>query len=242
MRSHSNVGTIGAAAALLLTSACGSGMLNVGFPTSVIGGGGGASVGTPAIYVGAMGDSLKRGTASLTVSASFAVTGVLTFAGGPTVPMTGTVDTAAAALHASGGGYTVTGITNNGTLSGSYTGPGGNGFLVASADSVTHQAHRTYCGVYTSTNSNGRFAIQVLTSGNAGGFVVQTFGTSANSAFTGTVINNQTLTAVTNAGIAIGGTVSTDQATITGTYAPPVAGSSSPGTATGQFSATTGGC
>lgn len=229
-------------AAALFASACGSGMLNVGYPTGVSGGGGGASVGSPANYVGAVGDSLKRGTTSLTVSPTLTVSGTMTFAGGPTVPVTGTVDTAAAAMHASGGGYTITAYTSNGTLSGSYTGPGGNGFLVASADSLTQQTHTTYCGVYTSTNSNGRIAIQVLSGGSAGGFVVQTFGTATSSFFTGTVINNQTFTGVTNTGFAISGTLSSDLSTITGSYAPPVAGSSSPGTATGQFSATSGGC
>lgn len=242
MRSRSSVGSIAATAVLLFASACGSGMLNVGYPTGVTGGGGGTSVGSPATYVGAIGDSLKRGTTSLTVSGSLSVTGVFTFAGGPTVQMTGTVDTAAAEMHASGGGYVLTGFTNVGALSGFYTGPGGNGFVVASADSLTHQTHKTYCGVYTSTNSNGRFAIQVLASGDAGGFVAQTFGTAVSSFFTGTVIGNVTLTAVTNAGTAISGTMSSDQSTITGTYAPPVANSSSAGTATGVFSATTGGC
>ena len=158
------------------------------------------------------------------------------------MPVTGTVDTVAAELHASGGGYTVTGFTSVGTLSGSYTGPGGNGFLVATSDSLTQQTHKTYCGVYTSTNSNGRFAIQVLSSGDAGGFVVQTFGTAVSSFFNGTVIGNLTLSAVTNAGTAISGTMSSGQSAITGTYAPPAANSSSAGTATGTFSATTGGC
>ena len=236
------VSRLAAPASVVLASACGSGMLNVGYPTGVSGGGGGASVGSPANYVGEVGDSLKHGTTSLTVSATLSVSGVLTFAGGPTVPVTGTVDTAAAAMHATGGGYTITAYTANGTLSGSYSGPGGNGFLVASSDSLTQQTHRTYCGVYTSTNSNGRIAVQVLSGGSAGGFVVQTLGTASSSFLTGTVINSQTFTGVTNTGFAITGTISSDLSTMTGSYAPPVASSSSPGSATGQFSATTGGC
>ena len=205
-------------------------------------GGGGASVGTPANYLGAFGDSLHRGTVSITVSPTLTVTGLLTFVGAPSVPIAGTVDTAAAEMHITGGGYTISGFTNLGTLSGFYTGPGGNGFVVASSDSLTHQTHKQYCGVYTSTNSNGRIAIQVLSSGDAGGFVVQTSGTSASSFLTGTVINNQTFSGVTNTGFALSGTVSSDQSTIAGSYAPPPGGSTSPGTATGQFSATTGGC
>jgi hypothetical protein len=241
MTSRSILHRVSALSAVLIASACGSGMLDVGH-LAAPSGGGGAAVGSPANYVGVIGDSLKRGTASITVAPSLSVTGVLTFAGGPTVPVTGTVDTAAGTLHASGGGYTMQGFTNLGTLSGFYTGPGGNGFLVASSDSLTGATHRTYCGAYTSTNSNGRFSIQVLSGGAAGGFVAQTSGTAASSLFTGNVINNQTFLGVTNTGIGINGSLSTDLATITGTYAPPVANSTGPNTATGQFSATTGGC
>src|ERR1035438_2001866 len=171
-----------ALAAILLAGACGSGMLNVGFPTGVSGGGGGAA-GTPANYIGSLADSLKHGSLSRTVAASFSVSGALTFAGGPTVPITGTVDTAAQEIRATGGGYTILAFTNLGTVSGSYTGPGGNGFLVATSDSLTGMTHKTYCGVYTSTNSNGRFSIQVLSSGQAGGYVVQTSGTAVSSFF-----------------------------------------------------------
>jgi hypothetical protein len=214
----------------------------VGFTahTSAAGGGGGA--GTAATYLGAIGDSLKRGALSVTVTASETVNGTLTFIGGPTVPVTGTVDTAADEVHATGSGYTIAAFTNLGTLSGSYSGPGGNGYLVASSDSLTGATHMTYCGVYTSTNSNGWFVIQVLSSGDAGGFVVQTSGTAESSPFTGTVISDISLTAVTDAGVGISGSLSSDLFTITGTYAPPVAGASSAGSATGQFSATTGGC
>jgi hypothetical protein len=230
-----------ALAAVVLAGACGSGVLGNDTLTGVTTGGGG-SVGTSANYTGEIGDSLKHGTISITVSPSLGVTGSLTFAGGPTIPVTGTLDTAAAAMHASGSGYTISASANAGTLGGSYTGPGVNGFLVATSDSLTGMTHNTYCGVYTSTNSNGRFTMQVLSSGDAGGFVVQTSGTAVSSFFSGTVISNTTLTAVTNFGIGISGSVSADLSTITGSYAPPVAGSSTPGAATGQFSATTGGC
>jgi hypothetical protein len=96
MSSRSHVHRVAAVAALVLAGACGSGMLDVGHITAPSGGGGGASIGSPASYDGALGDSLKRGRLSLTVSASLSVTGTLTFVGGPTVPVTGTVDTAAA--------------------------------------------------------------------------------------------------------------------------------------------------
>src|ERR1035437_9881133 len=202
MTSRSILHRVSALSAVLIASACGSGMLDVGHLTAPSGGGG-AAVGSPANYVGVIGDSLKRGTASITVSASLSVTGVLTFVGGPTVPVTGTVDTAAGIMRASGGGYTLQGFTNLGTLSGFYTGLGSNGFLVASSDSLTGETHRTYCGVYTSTNSNGRFSIQLLSGGAAGGFVAQTSGTAASSSFTGNLINNQTFLGVTNTGVAI---------------------------------------
>jgi hypothetical protein len=242
MKSRANVKHLFVLAAVVIASACGSGMLDVGYPTAVSGGGGSASIGTAASYTGAIGDSLKRGTISLTVSPSLTVSGSMIFAGGPTVQLAGAVDTTAGQLNATGGGYTISAFTSVGTLGGQYTGPSGNGFIVASSDTLTGQTHKTYCGSYSSTNSNGRYAVQILSGGSAGGFVVQTAGTSASSFFSGTVIDGTTLTVVTNQGVAMNGTVSADLSTISGTYAPPVAGSNAVNTATGTFSATVGGC
>jgi hypothetical protein len=241
MTPRPNVNHLLAIAALFAAGACGSGMLDVGFPAQVTGGGG-ASSGTSASYIGAMGDSLKHGTLTITVSPALAVTGVLTFAGGPNVTITGTVDTIAQQLTATGSGYTVTAFPSGGTLGGRYTGPTGNGFLVAAADSLTGQSHKTYCGAYTSTNSTGRLTVQVLSTGAASGFAVQTSGTALSSFFSGTVISNTELTAVTDQGVALSGSLSLDLSAITGTYAPPVAGSSAVNTATGTFSASVSGC
>ncbi len=241
MTSRTSRNRIAALFAVAFVTACGSGMLDVGHPTAPTGGGG-ASVGSPANYIGTIGDSLKRGTVTLTVSAALSVTGNLTFVGGPTVPVTGIADTAAGSLHASGGDYTLTGYTSVGTLSASYTGPNGNGYAVASADSLTQQTHRTYCGSYSSTNSNGRISIQVLSGGAAGGWVINTTGTSLSSFLTGNLINNVSFTGSTNTGVVISGSMSSDLSTITGSYAPPAGGSTAPGTATGQFSASVSGC
>src|ERR1019366_10379932 len=115
MTSRSALHRISSLSAVLIASACGSGMLDAGY-LAAPSGGGGASPGSPANYVGVIGDSLKRGTASITVAPSLSVTGVLTFAGGPTVPVTGTVDTAAGIMHASAGGYTLQGLTTPPTL------------------------------------------------------------------------------------------------------------------------------
>jgi hypothetical protein len=242
MTPRSNANHLLAVALVVLATACGSGMLDVGFPANVTGGGGGSSAGSAASYVGVMGDSLKHGTVTLTVSPTLSVTGSMIFSGGPTVPVTGTVDTVAQQISATGSGYTITAFTSVGTLSGQYTGPLANGYLVATSDSLTGQTHSTYCGLYTSTNSNGRFTVEVLSGGAAGGFVTQTAGTAQSSFFTGSVINNSALTASTDAGVAISGTLSPDLTTITGTYAPPVANSTAANTATGTFTATTGGC
>jgi hypothetical protein len=241
MTSRHTLNRIAALAAVALATACGSGMLDVGHGTTTTSGGGG-SVGSPANYTGTMGDSLKRGTLALTVSAALGVTGTFTFVGGPTVPLTGTVDTAAGTMNASGGGYTLTGFASLGTLSASYTGPTGNGFAVASSDSLTLQTHRTYCGSYTSTNSNGRISIQVLSGGAAGGWVINTTGTSVSSFLTGSVVSNVTFTGSTNTGFSITGVMSSDLTTITGSYAPPAGGSSTPGTATGSFTVSVSGC
>jgi hypothetical protein len=226
---------------LACAGACGSSSLSLDFPAGNRGGGGGDGGGATATYVGAVGDSLQYGALSFAVTSSNVVNGTLTFVGGPIVPLTGAVDTAAR-ISASGGGYTITGHPNAGTIAGSYTGPDGTGFLVAASDSLTGMAHTTYCGTYTSTNGNGWFGLLVLTSGSATGFVVQTSGTAASSAFSGTVLNSAALTAMTNTGVTITGSLASDLQTVTGSYAPPVAGGTSTGTATGQFSATAGGC
>lgn len=241
MTSRSILNRIAALSAIAFATACGSGMLDVGHPTAPSGGGG-ATVGSPANYAGTIGDSLKRGTVAISVSSTLNVTGTFTFVGGPTVPMAGTVDTAAGLMHATGGGYTFTGFTNVGTLGGSYTGATGTGYVVASSDSLTHETHKSYCGFYNSTNSNGRISIQILAAGSAGGFVAQTSGTSLSSFLTGNLINNVSFTGSTNTGVNITGLMSSDHSTLTGSYAPPAGGSTSPGSATGNFSATISGC
>jgi hypothetical protein len=241
----SNLRLVLALSALAVVTACGSGMLDdarIIAPTG--GGGGGNSIGAAASYVGVAGDSLKQGSASITVSGTLTVAGTLTFSGAPVVALTGTVDTVAQELHASGGGYTVSAFTQNGTLSGAYSVNQTSGFLVATSDSVSGQTHQTYCGTYSSTNSNGRFVMQVQSGGGVAGFAIQTTGTAQSSFLNGTVINNSVLTGATQAGAPFNGTVSPDLSTITGTYAPPVANSTSTSTttATGTFTVSLGGC
>lgn len=223
--------------AVLVATACGSGMLDEGFPTGVSGGGS-ASVGTPANYLGVMADSLKRGHLSIIVSSASTVTGVLTFLGGPTISLTGTADTASQQVTMTGSGYNLTGFTNLGTMQGTYTGPGVTGLFAAAADSLTGMSHTSYCGSYTSTNGNGWFSMVALSDGETGGIAVQTLGSAMSTAFTGTIIGNSSFTGVTNQAVSISGTLSTDLQTISGTYAPTVGTT----VGTGTFSATTGGC
>jgi hypothetical protein len=229
---------------MVFAAGCGSGVLDAGFPPIVTNSGGGGGGGSSSAYTGTIGDSLQHGTLSITVSSTLSVTGSLVFTGGSTVPVTGTVDTVGQELHASGGGYILSAFIDNptGTLTGVYSGPAVPGFFVAASDSLTGQTHVTYCGPYTSTNSNGRMTIQVLANGGAAGFATQTTGTAASTFLSGTVINNSVLTGVTDLGVAFSGTLSVDQTTITGVYAPAVAGASGANNATGTFTATRGGC
>ena len=142
-------------------------------------------------------------------------------------------------MSLTGATYILTGFTNLGTVQGTYTGPTGNGFFAAAADSLTGMSHTSYCGLYTSTNGNGWFSMVALSDGETGGFVVQTLGTgAASTAFTGNIVNSATFTGVTNLGVSITGSLSTDLQTITGSYAPSIGTT----TGTGTFSATTGGC
>ena len=242
--SQSNLRRTLVLSALIVVTACGSGMLDVGRLISPSGGGGGASIGAAASYVGVVGDSLKQGSVTITVSGAQTVAGTLTFEGGPIVPLTGTVDTTAQELHANGGGYTVTAFTQNGNLSGQYSATQTNGFLVATSDSVSGQTHQMYCGTYSSTNSNGRFVMQVESGGGISGFAVQTAGTALSAFFNATLINNSILTGSTSVGVPFSGNASPDLSTITGTYAPPVANSTgtSTTTPTGTFTVSIGGC
>jgi hypothetical protein len=244
MMSRSNVNRAFALAAVVFVAGCGSGVLDAGFPPLVTVSGGGGGGGSSSAYTGTIGDSLQHGSVAITVSSALAVTGSISFTAGSTVTIAGTVDTVNQELHATGSGYTLTAFTNNplGTLTGVYSGPAVSGFFVAASDSLTGQTHITYCGPYTSTNSNGRMTIQVLSGGGAAGFAIQQTGTAMSTFLSGTVISGSTLTGVTDSGVAFSGTLSVDQSTITGAYAPPVAGASGVNNATGTFTATRSGC
>ena len=224
--------------ALAFITACGSGMLDATRPplVTVSGGGGG---GGSAAYTGAIADSLHRGSVALTVSGTSGVTGLLTFVGGPTIAVTGAADSAAATMTASGSGYTLTGNTHTGTVQGTYTGPSGNGFFAATADTLTQLTHRTYCGTYTSTNGNGWFSVVALSDGESAGFAVQTSGFASSVTFIGTTdFTALTFAATTTQSVQATGTVSSDLQTIIGSYAPTIGTT----TGTGNFSVTTGGC
>jgi hypothetical protein len=229
---------------VVLFTGCGSGMLDASRAAVVTVSGGGGGSGSATAYTGLLGDSLSRGTVSFTVSSTLSVSGKITFSGISPITVSGTVDTVAHELHASGGSYTFTAFTDNpnGTLTGVYAGPSLPGFFVAANDSLTGQTHSFYCGTYTSTNSTGKMTFQVLSAGDVAGYALQSTGTAASSFLSGTLISNVQLTGVTDNGVSFSGTMSSDQSTITGNYAPPIAGSSGVNTATGTFLATKGGC
>ncbi|MGH7654405.1 MAG: hypothetical protein ACREN6_07045 [Gemmatimonadaceae bacterium] len=238
MMLHPSYKRVFAFSALAFITACGSGMLDATRPplVTVSGGGGG---GGSATYTGAVADSLHRGSIALTVSSASSVTGLLTFVGGPTIAVTGSADSSAATMTASGSGYTVTGDTHTGTVQGTYTGPGGNGFFAATADTLTQMTHTTYCGTYTSSNGNGWFSVVALSDGESAGFAVQTLGSASSATFLGTLdFTLLTFAATTTQAVQATGTVSSDLQTIIGSYAPSIGGT----TGTGTFSVTTGGC
>src|SRR6185312_12398561 len=232
--------------ALAFVTACGSGMLDASRPpvVTVSGGGGGGGGGSASAYTGLLGDSLSHGTVSFTVSSTLSASGTITFSGASPFSVSGTVDTVAHELHASGGGYTFTAFTDNpnGTLTGVFAGPALPGYFVAASDSLTGQTHSFYCGTYTSTNSNGKMTFQVLSGGDVTGYALQSAGTAQSTFLSGTLISNVQLTGVTDSGVSYSGTLSADQSTITGNYAPPVSGATGVNNATGTFLATKGGC
>ncbi len=224
--------------AVAFITACGSGMLDANRQTVVTLSGGGGS-GAAATYSGAAADSLFHGKIEVNVTGGTAATGVLTFVGGATVQLTGGVDSAAASMNLTGGGYTFTGTTHTGTVQGTYTSADGNGFFAAASDTLTHMTHTTYCGVYTSTNGNGWFAVVGLSDGQSAGFSVQTLGSASSATMLGTInFSLLTFAASTSQAVAVTGTLTSDLQTITGSYAPNVGTT----TGTGTFSATASGC
>jgi hypothetical protein len=236
-----NVNRALAIVTVFFTTACGSGALDAGFPPIVTPSGGGGG-GAAAAYTGAIADSLHHGLVALTVSGGSTVTGLLTFVGGPTVPVTGSADSAASSITATGSGYTLTGTTHTGTVRGTYTGPSGSiGYFAAASDTLTLMTHTTYCGTYASTNGtgNGWFSVVALSDGESAGFSVQTAGSAASHTFLGTIdFTLLTFAATTDQAVQATGTVSPDLQTIIGSYAPNMGTT----TGTGNFSATTGGC
>lgn len=237
---RSNVNRVLATAIVLFTTACGSGALDAGFPPIVTPSGGGGG-GAAAAYTGAAADSLHRGQIALTVTGASTVTGLITFVGGPTIPVTGAADSTTSSITASGSGYTLTGTTHTGTVRGTFTGPGGNGYFAAASDTLTQMTHTTYCGTYASTNGtgNGWFSVVALSDGESAGFAVQTAGSASSATFLGTTnFILLTFSATTTQSVQATGTVSSDLQTITGSYAPNMGTT----VGTGNFSVTTGGC
>ena len=96
--------------------------------------------------------------------------------------------------------------------------------------------HTTYCGVYTSTNGNGRIAFVALSDGDTGGFAVQTAGGAASQSLTGTLLSGLTFSGVTSLTAPVTGTV--NGTTLAGSYSPAIGSTAG----TGTFSASVGGC
>lgn len=232
--------------AIALLSACGSGMLDATRPGVVTVSGGGGGGGSSIVYTGVLGDSLSHGIVSFTVTSTLSVRGTVTFSGASPITVTGVVDTTnPPELHASGSSYTFTAFYGDpvlGTVTGVYAGPSLPGYFVAANDSIAGQTHALYCGTYTSTNSNGKMVFQVMSGGAFTGYAIQSTGNAASHSLSGTVVNNVQMSGTTDTQLPFSGTMSTDQSSITGNYAPPVAGATGVNNATGTFLVTKGGC
>lgn len=233
MRARSHAGLVVLSLALTV-GACGTGALTGSSGGTTPGGGG---VTGPATYAGAMADSLKSGALTLTISSTAAVTGTLTFVGGPAAAIVGNYDSSTGYLIANGGGYSLSGTPSGGTFAGKYSGPGGLGYFVVVSDAVTRLSHKTYCGQYQSTTGNGFLDAVITSDGVVTGFAVQTIGNASSVTFTGN-LTGILFAAITNQATTVTGKVSVDLSTITGSYAP-LAGTTA---GTGTFSIGTGGC
>jgi hypothetical protein len=121
------------------------------------------------------------------------VSGTLNVAGGASVALAGTYDSATKTVNLSGGGFALTGTISGAVLSGPYTGPSSSGVfssLNASQNSVT-----AYLG--TLGGGGGVFNLQVSANGAVSGEFFTTNGTSDNT-LTGR--SNGTTLSLTNAG------------------------------------------
>ncbi len=152
--------TLALLAGLLLLSSC----KKDDNPTSPPGGGGS----TTKTYAGTFAGVSETGSMTMIVtipgSTAFektatidSVSGTITINGGATITLKGTFNSSNDSLIVSGGGYTFRGKLSGTNITGTYSGPNGNGGF--NLKSSTNNSVKVFCGTYISNagNSNGRF-------------------------------------------------------------------------------------
>ena len=158
------------------------------------------------------------------VQASVNVTGTLKIEGGASITLTGTYDTGTHALTVSGGGYSFSGSFSNGTLSGTFTAPGGGGGSFSTSSTSGSGAVYSFCGSAVATTAGGggaTFNLVINTgAGTAKGFASSSDGvTSLNCTATSSTWSiSFTTVKHNNPGTASGTYTSTS---LTGTYSIP---------------------
>ena len=166
-----------ASLALVLVAGCSSSSSGGGNESTASGGSGttlrGAITGAKEsgvldLTVAASGTTAKSVTPLGDPATTTTVTGAITFsAGGGTITLTGTYDSATGAFTVSGAGYTLTGNLKDGLASGSYTGPKGAGQFTANATSGG--AVTVYCGTFKTPQDNGNWNIACGADGKCSG-------------------------------------------------------------------------
>ncbi len=169
--------------------------------------------------------------ATITISGTIKI-----IATGAVINVTGTYDTATKSFTVSGGGYTITGTINNGVISGTYTGPGGNGSF--SLILGTRAQMTFYCGTYTVSGSDtprGKWFFGLRQDRLNGAFSGNNVQAVGGGRLYGSISGTSVDLSLIRAGVTVGsatGTLSGNDAT----------GSWTVGTETGTWQGSTGAC
>jgi hypothetical protein len=157
---------------------------------------------TPAVTL----DVMAPAAATVTVS------GTLKIKGHASINLTGTFNVDSKALSVSGGGYSFTGSVASGRLSGTYTGPGGDGVFTAFPGGST--AVKLYCGTL-SGDADGVWNLASTGSSLRGAFSVTGGGGELSGALSGSSVT-LTFTGGTATGTLSGSGMSGTWSTLSG--------------------------
>lgn len=139
--------TVPAVALLALLAACGSGSPTDNNPASISYAGTFASdINSGTIHF-ATAPALRAGDGAYISAAAIQLVGILTFSGGASIDLTGTLDGSVLSLASTD--YSFTGTLSGGVISGTFTGPAGESGSFSASLSSSGGTVALYCGTFT---------------------------------------------------------------------------------------------